>query len=418
MEVDLIIRGGRVIDPANNIDDILDVAVKDGKIAALGANLQVESTTSEYDASGLLVTPGLIDLHVHVYEYSTPLGVNPDTSCLARGVTTVVDAGSAGCGTFPGLRKYIAEKSKTRVLAFLHISAHGLAAFGCAAGKSTGGECDAIQHLDVQGCLDTVEQNRDLIVGIKIRLTANVADQGRNEHEAYRRALEVSEKTGLPLMTHHTISTVPLHSEDAKELSCPGSLKKGDIYTHSFHSFSSSIVDQATKKIDPGVWLAKKRGVIFDVGHGQGSFAWWVAESCAEQNFWPDVISTDLHSGNTMGPAYDLPIVMSKFYHIGMPILEVVKAVTATPAAAVGASDQIGSLSVGSCADITVLREKGVDLELEDTIGEVREVKKLLQPVAVWREGMTHTVTSPPEPFPNKAILADMMKYAHILANT
>ncbi|KAK3104680.1 hypothetical protein FSP39_007611 [Pinctada imbricata] len=181
---DWIIRNGRIIDPVNKVDRVGDIAISDGRIQSIESSLQIQSLR-EFDASGCLVTPGLIDCHVHCYEYATPLGINPDAQCLARGVTTVVDCGSAGCSTFMGFRKYIAERSRTRILCFLHIAAHGLADAGCSAG-APGGEIDSLNSIRVKDCASCVQGNRDIVVGVKVRLSKTIADQGRNEEEAYR----------------------------------------------------------------------------------------------------------------------------------------------------------------------------------------------------------------------------------------
>ena len=184
------------------------------------------------------------------------------------------------------------------------------------------------------------------------------------------------------------------------QLSCPGSLRKGDIYTHTFHPYPSTIIDTSSRKIIEDVHKARRKGVLFDVGHGQGSFSWTVAEICAREDFWPDIISSDLHSGNAGGPAYDLPTVMSKLLHVGMPLYEVIKATTSAPAAAIGRSNVLGTLSPGSTADVAVFELRDVDIKLEDCQGKIREVRKFLAPVAVWREGRRCAVTQP-DPFPN-----------------
>jgi dihydroorotase len=173
----------------------------------------------------------------------------------------------------------------------------------------------------------------------------------------------------------------------------------GDIYTHAYHAYKSTIIDPDTRTIHPDVLDARRRGVLFDVGHGQGAFSWTVTEICAKEQFWPDIIGTDLHTGSHRGPAYDLPSVMSKFLFLGMPLDKVVKAATSTPAKAIGWGDRIGSLSVGNEADITVLRQKDCDVEVEDCQEQVRRMTTRLLPVAVWRAGKRHVVSCA-EPWP------------------
>lgn len=400
-QIDLLVKNGRIIDPANGVDTVADIAVNDGMIISIGNNIQLQAKET-FDATGCLVTPGLIDCHVHCYQYSTPLGINPDEQCLSRGVTTIVDGGSAGSSTFEGLRKYVADNSKTRVLAFLHIAQHGLAASGCTSG-APGGELDSLNVVSVDECSKCVVENRDLIVGIKVRLSDSIANDGKNEHEAYRRALLASERAGVPLMVHHTMSTVKTQvgPDDSTELGCPRDLRPGDLYTHTFHPYRSCIVDEETLAIYPDVIRAKERGVLFDVGHGQGSFGWTVAEICARSNFYPDTISTDLHTGNHRGPVYDLPTVMSKFLHLGMPLSDVIRAVTSTPAKAIGLGNVIGSLTHGKEADITVLKIHDGQFPMEDSQSQVRVLDKLLKPVTVWRAGVAYPITEP-NPFPNR----------------
>ena len=308
----LVISNGRVIDPANGIDGVRHVVVRGGIIEAVAEEMPEFSANEHvtvYDASNQLVCPGLVDLHAHLYTHATPLGIDVDHYCVGRGVTTAVDAGSAGATTLPGLREFIAKRSKTRVLAFVNIALHGLAAAGCT-GSGTGGELDSLNQCSVDHCVDAVCGNRDIVVGIKIRLSEDAADNGKNEAEAFRRALLAAKRANVPLMTHHTFSEVPLGQQErpisitdgfsregannfdqqsltskaaentsVKSLGCPGSLKTGDIYTHTFHGFASTIIDVGNGRmvVHPAVLAARKRGVVFDVGHGQGSFNWTVA---------------------------------------------------------------------------------------------------------------------------------------------
>ncbi|XP_033763537.1 LOW QUALITY PROTEIN: deacetylase Oant_2987-like [Pecten maximus] len=401
--IDSVIRGGRVIDPKNEIDIIGDVAIHQGLIHSVGEGLQVTGK-EEFNAEGCLVTPGLIDGHVHCYQYATPLGINPDERCLSRGVTTVVDAGSAGSSTFPGLRNFIAERSETRVLCFLHIAAHGLAAAGCSAG-APGGESDCLNQLDVTSCRDVLEQNRDMIVGVKARLSETIANQGENEQEVYRRAMEVGRLCKVPTMVHHTLSTVPTQGRTGdKRLCCPRDMAPGDIYTHTYHAFPSTIIDLETGNIHDDVIEARRKGVLFETGHGQGSFSWTVAEMCAKSSFWPDIIGTDLHSGNMDGPVYDLPRVMTKLLHLGMPLYDVISAVTVNTAKAIGKGGEIGSLSTGLEADVTVMKIEEIERELEDSQSQTRRVRQWFTPVAVWRKGKRHEITEPRE-IPNMAAM-------------
>ena len=394
---DWIIAGGRVMDPANHIDGQMDLCIRDGRISLLTGSARAESSIQRFDARGLLVVPGLIDLHMHGYEHVTPLGIAVDHYCLGRGVTTAVDTGSAGCSTFQGFRTYASRPSRTRLLAFLNISCAGLAFARLGGDRATPGELDLLELADLEGCVDSVNANRDLIAGVKVRLSASLANGGRNEAEAYRRALAAARAVRLPLMVHHTLSTVSLSD-------CPGRMAAGDIYTHTYHGFRSTII-RSDGQLDPAVRAARERGVLFDVGFGQGSFNWTVAELSFQQGFWPDTISSDLHSGTCEGPAYDLPTVMTKLLHLGLPLPEVIRRTTSEPARAMGWEERIGSLEVGREADVTVLSLDTVDTELEDCQSQLRRVRKPIRPRAVWRAGVPGRITSPAQ-WPNPAIIA------------
>ncbi|RUS87902.1 hypothetical protein EGW08_004318 [Elysia chlorotica] len=278
-----VLKNGRIIDPSTGLDGIGDIYVTaDGKIAAIipevssrGAQTPEAdghqlSEFSRVDVTGCLVTPGLIDCHVHAYEHATPLGINLDKTCLARGVTAVLDAGSAGCSTVPGLLKYVGERSQTRLYCLLHIARHGLADAGCVT-STAGGECDSLNVVDVDACVKTIKANRNNIVGVKVRLASMVCDNGKNEAEVFRRALQASKECSVPLMVHHSLSSLPLGGGSGP--GCPADLRPGDIYTHCFHGQPERIVDWETGVVSPHVWDAKRRGVLFDVGHGQGNWS-------------------------------------------------------------------------------------------------------------------------------------------------
>ena len=392
-EYDCIIRGGRLIDPGNNIDDELDLGISGGQIAAVDKGLDLSVANQVYDATGKLVVPGLIDLHAHCYLSVTPGGVDIDHYGLGRGVTTIIDAGSAGSDTFDDFRANAIERFKTRVIAFLNISRVGLSVFR----NKDGNElehlaCPAfINHADCVNCLNA---NRDVIAGVKVLLSAALADDGRNEAKAFREALQAAATTATPLMTHHAQSTISIDE-------CPGSMRAGDIYTHCYHGFESTIIDPQSRRVHPAVRAARTRGVLFDIGHGMGAFNWTVGEICAEEGFWPDIISTDLHTGCFEGPAYDMPTVMTRMLHLGMPLPELIRRSTIVPATTIGWGDRIGSLGIGREADVAVLTLEEMDMDLEDCQSQMRRVKQRLVAQAVWRAGEAVKVTKP-RCFPNK----------------
>ena len=268
-----------------------------------------------------------------------------------------------------------------------------LAAFPLRAGERLellllGASDSALRTVDADDCARAIEANRDILVGVKIRLSDSCADDGRNEAEAYERALRAAAMTGLPLMVHHSFSTVDLSD-------CPGRMKPGDIYTHCFHGFPSTILEPESRRIHPAVAAARERGVLFDIGHGQGSFTWTVAEAAARQGFWPDTISTDLHSGTCEGPCYDMPTAMTRMLRVGMPLEAVIRAATIGPVEAVGIAGEAGTLGLGREADVAVLRIEDAGFELDDCQGQMRLIEKRIRAEAVWRAGERCAITEP-----------------------
>ena len=372
---DLLIRGGTVVDPAQNIHGRRDVAFKDGRVAALADAIPAGQAAQVVDSAGRIVTPGLIDLHVHVFEGVSYLGVNPDVECLGRGSTTVVDAGSAGAQTFPGFRKYIIDVSETRIFAQLNISVQGML-------TELVGELDDIRWVDVPRALQTIEANRDVILGIKVRLTRD-SIVGRSAGIApLHLAREVADATGLSIM---------VHPQDAWCESIDDILavmNDRDILTHTFHGKGHGILD-SEGYVRHSVLEAAERGVIFDVGHGAGSFSWDVAERALSQGFAPQTISTDIHT-QSMELVRDMPTTMSKFLSMGVGLDDVIASSTSQPAGAIGMEEQIGTLKPGSWGDAVVLELVESEVELRDTDGEVRTVRQLLQPRTVVKGGSVY----------------------------
>jgi len=346
---DVIIRGGRVIDPSQKIDETMDLAVADGKIAALEKEMQVTDAKEMIDAGGRIVTPGLIDLHTHVYEGVSHYGINADKYCLQNGVTTCVDAGSSGADTFTGLKKYVIDKSDTRVLALLNLSVLGMV-------TEYAGELEDLRYADVQYAVKTIQANRDCIVGLKVRMEPDMlADNGE---EVLKRVTEAAEKADCFIMFHIGDTSPSL----ARVLE---TARAGDMVTHIFHSRSQGILDDEGNLI-PEVLAAAERGVILDVGHGRGSFSYEIAEKALAQGLEPYTISSDLHTHSVGGPVFNLPITMSKFLYLGMPLYDVVEKCTANPARVLGMDDQLGTLKAGACADIAIMELKSESIELTD----------------------------------------------------
>jgi dihydroorotase len=373
---DLVIRNGRLIDPAAGLDGRFDVAFQAGRVAAVAPALDGPAL-EDLDARDCIVAPGLIDLHVHIYAGVSHYGIAPDPTCLARGVTTAVDAGSAGAATFDGLRRYIIEVSATRLYALLNISRIGLVT-GAELDPPVG-ELDDLRHLNVPAAVRCIEANRDVILGVKLRLSANLAADGRNEKQALLLAREAADAVGLPIMIHTPKSSLGLPAILAE-------MRKGDILTHCFHAHASGILD-GSGKVLPEATSALERGVLLDVGHGKGSFAYEIARSAMAQGVLPHTISSDLHRYNLEGPVFDLATTMSKFLHLGMELPEALRRVTATPAEVIRQTGELGTLRVGAVGDAVVLKLHEGQRPLADTVGRVEVVSQWLEPLCVIKAG-------------------------------
>lgn len=374
--VDLLIRNGRLIDPAGNVDERRDLAIHNGRVSAVAKNLDPSQATETIDAAGLIVTPGMIDLHVHVYAGVSHYGIDADPTCLARGVTTAVDAGSAGAATFDGMRRYIIEASATRLFALLNISRIGLVT-GAELDPPLG-ELEDLRHLNVPAAVRCVEANRDVILGIKLRLSANLAADGKNEMQALKLARQAADAVGLPVMIHTPQSSLGLPTI-LKEM------RQGDILTHCFHAHASGILNTSGEVL-PEVRTAINQGVLLDVGHGKGSFAYDIARRALAQGVLPHTISSDLHRYNLTGPVFDLATTVSKFLHLGLELPEALRRVTSTPATVIK-SKELGTLSVGAIADAVIFRLHEGKRPLADTVGKVEDVSRWLAPVYVIKSG-------------------------------
>jgi len=287
----LVLRGGRVIDPARGCDETADVAFGDGKVTGVGPDLP-GSGAEIVDVRGLLVVPGLIDLHTHVYWGGTSLGVDAAEVARRSGTTTFVDAGSAGPGNFHGFRRHVIEPSPLRIIPFLNISFPGIFAFGASVMV---GECADLRLLDLRECVRVIKANRDLIAGVKVRVGRNAG--GGSGTAPLDMALEVAEESGLPVMAHLDNPPPSRHEVLSR-------LRRGDILTHCFRPFPNAPVD-GHGGIREEVLEARRRGVIFDIGHGGGSFGFRTAEAMLAAGFLPDVISSDVHTLSINGPAFD-----------------------------------------------------------------------------------------------------------------
>jgi dihydroorotase len=359
---DLVLKGGRVIDPAQNLDKVADVAFTGGKVAAVGEGLAAKPAKDIRDVSGKMVVPGLIDLHTHVYWGGTSIGVEPDAYARQSGCTTLIDAGTAGPANMIGFRKHIIEKAECRILPYLNISFPGIFAFGKVVMV---GECDDMRLLEPRECVRVGREHKDLIVGIKVRVGRTAS--GASGVAPLDMALDVAEELGIPVMAHLD-HPPPYRSEVMPRL------RKGDILTHCFRPFPNAPI-AGDRKVHADVLDARQRGVIFDIGHGKGSFGYETAISMMKTGFLPDVISSDVHTLSIEGPAFDLLVTMSKFLMLGVPLAEVIRATTINPARAVGRDDR-GTLKPGLLGDATVLSLEDGEFEFEDVLGERKRGKQ------------------------------------------
>ena len=362
MPYDLILRNGRVIDPHTGHDGIADIAFDAGKVAAVGA-LDGDAA-QQRDVSGCIVMPGMIDFHTHVYWGGTSISIDADALARKCGTTTWLDVGSAGPGNFAGFAKHVIEPSQTRILAYLHVSHAGIFAFSPTVMV---GESQDLRLMDTARCAEVALEHPDLIRGIKVRVGANTS--GLNGLAPLYHAIEAAERAGLPVMCH--IDNPPPRYTDVL-----AQLRPGDVLTHCFRPFPNAPI-HADGRVKDAVWQARERGVIFDIGHGKGAFAFEVAEKMLEAGFLPDVISSDVHVLCIDGPAYDNLVTMSKFLALGMDLAAIIRAVTATPAALLRRPD-LADLAPGSTGDATVLRIEDGAFTLTDVLGKTMTARRRL----------------------------------------
>jgi len=356
MTYDLILRGGRLIDPSQRLDQVTDVAFSQGKVARIGSELKAQSGTDIRDVSGFVVTPGLIDLHTHVYWGGTSLGIDAEEFCRRSGVTTAIDTGSAGPGNFLGFRKHVIERSQVRILAYLHVSFAGIYAFSP---RIMVGESEDIRLMAPNDAVEVASANRDIIVGIKVRVGARAS--GRSGTAPLDIALQVADEVGMPLMAH--IDEPPPSYDEVI-----ARLRPGDVLTHAFRPYPNSPAT-AQGTVKPAVREARRRGVLFDIGHGKGSFAFKTARAMLANGFLPDTISSDVHALSINGPAFDQVTTLSKFLCLGMPLADVIAASTINAALALQ-RPELGSLRPGSVGDATILSVKDGHFDYVDVVGE------------------------------------------------
>jgi dihydroorotase len=371
---DLLVKGGKVVDPSQQISALRDIGIRDGKVVAVAENLSEAQAIRVLDARGKIVTPGLIDVHVHVYDGVAPLGIPADPNCIAKGVTTVVDAGSAGAHTFPGFRRNVINVVDTRVFALLNISVVGQSTYS---EDNPYGELLNLEYANPKLAIRTIQRNRDVILGIKVRLSRPIA--GEHDLQALKLAKEAASAVGLPLMAHIGDTHTPLPVILSE-------LTKGDVVTHSFRGSNGGILDDRGMVLKE-VRSAMARGVHLDVGHGAGSFSFDTAEKALKQGVVPGTISSDVHQFNVNGPVFDLATTLSKFLHLGLTLDEVIQRASTNPANLFGFPKGLGSLRVGAEADVALFSLVEGDFQFVDSLKQSRLGHQKLIPVATVKAG-------------------------------
>ncbi|MCA1498224.1 MULTISPECIES: amidohydrolase/deacetylase family metallohydrolase [Bradyrhizobium] len=378
---DLVIRGGEVLDPSQSLRARRDIGIRWGTIEAVQETIPAERALKSIDASGKLVMPGLIDLHCHVYPYGSAIGIPADELVQFQGTTTVVSAGDAGVNNLAALRRFIVAQTRARMYAFVHIANNGLSAFPVA-------ELHNIDTAQTEACAMALAENSDFLLGVKVRMSENVIF--KHGLEPLKRGIQACEMCGWPakMMVH-------IGGVESKELMSQilDLMRPGDVLTHAYSgapnmsSVFTNIVQDG--KLLPAALAAKQRGVMFDVGHGGGSFDFTVAEVAIPGGCAPDTISSDIHvfSGNSPGIPF-LPNVMSKFMTLGFTLEQVVAMATTAPAKIISRAPKIGTLQVGAPADVAIMELVEGPVSFVDTRNNRREGKAHLKPIQTVINGV------------------------------
>ena len=374
-----LLKGGRLIDPANGMDGLLDIRVREGKIEAIGGNLHNNGATV-IDVKDHIVTPGLIDVHLHLMKGLGAFGVDPDIFGVGSGVTTVVDAGSAGHTMLNVFRNYVTDAAKTRVLNYINLST-----LGGVAGPGFSILADP-RLIDEAKIAQAVEANRDIIVGIKIMATGGAL--GAQGLKPLERARKLGDELKIPLLVHigesWTQGTEPVAVGDVLKY-----LRAGDIVTHMFTVHPGGLLD-GNGKLWPQVRDAKASGVLMDVGHGLHNLNFDVARNVLDQGLHPDGVSTDGHRGNRAGPVYDLPTTMAKLMALGFSLKQVIEMATANAARLLGRSNELGTLRIGAAADISVLKIEEREWKAIDSQKGMIPAHQTITPVYAIRGDMIY----------------------------
>ena len=377
---DLVIKGGTLLDPAQGIHDRRDIAFQGGKVAVVAPRIDPAGARNVVDVSGKLVTPGLIDLHGHFYHGANGSAVSADQQCLPAGVTTGVDAGSAGFLNYGAMRDYVFPAHRTRLIALLHIAAGGLVL-----NRILGGGLHDMRVIDVDRTADAIKSNPGFLFGVKVRMHIDAVAHW-NASTAMRLAREAADKSGGRLMVH--VSGTPIPLPEVLEFLGPG-----DICTHAFNGNAESILDR-NDRVRPEVWSAARRGVVMDVAHAGVHCDVEVVKAALQQGLMPDTISTDIHIPPPGRTVYLMNDLVSKFHALGLSLKDAVSASTARPAQVLGLQDDLGSLAPGMAGDAAVFDLREGRFVWHDMAGHSVEGKVRLDTyltvrdgAVVWREG-------------------------------
>jgi len=364
MKYDLLVTGGEVLDAGSGLRGVMDVGISGGKIVEVGPSLPGAEARRSINAKGRLVTPGLIDIHAHVLVNGHDMGGHTDHFCRSNGVTTLCDAGSTGSANFAGLRHILDTAVRTRVRAFVNLSAIGIT------GTSRGGELSHFPYADPEGCARTISENPDLAIGVKLRYGPGLVWEYTTA--PVKLARQTAATAGVPLMIHITDSPIPLPEILAE-------MAPGDIITHCYHGRAHGIMGQEKQFLLKEVVEAQRHGIVFDCAHGRSHFSFRMIEKALDQGFLPDTISTDLtFTSATRGPVWDLTTTMSKLLHFGMKLDDIVLRATAAPAKILGYAGTVGTLKPGANADVAVLELRDGNFDLTDSEGSTITAKRRL----------------------------------------
>jgi dihydroorotase len=385
MMTDLLLKGGEVIDPSRSLRGKLDVAVKDGAISQVAPGISPRAWPRVIDVSGKLVVPGLIDLHCHIYEGVNQTGVNPDLAGVLSGVTTLVDAGSAGCYTFGGFPRYVVPHSRTRIFCMLHISRTGL---------NYQPDLSSREDIVLEETVRVIQANKPLIQGVKLRAVGPaVPTMGV---EMVRLAKQAAREGGVRLMVHigdRSITSGPTLTRQLLPMMDPG-----DIITHTFTGNPGRLLDE-NGKVVPEILEAQERGVFLDTAHGRQNFSFEVAKRLLDQGVRPQSISTDLTIPGRLNTVHSMSEMLSRFLALGFSLEDVIRMATVNPARALGMEDTLGSLTVGRDADITVLEQVAGNWAFHDTEGATLKGDVALVPALTIKGGEVFSPDWGPRPW-------------------